>query len=91
MWSEAGLWSLRIWAGGVRLWLPLPMYVMDDLLRAWEDLCEIILPRFGQPNWAAALRTLVESLIDLPDGMPLLDVKAGEVHISCKRVHWGGL
>lgn len=87
MWNESGLWSLRIRAGDFRLWLPMPLYVLDDLLRAWEDLCGIILPRFDQPNWAAVLRALVEALTDLPGDMPLLDVEAGDVHVCCKRIH----
>lgn len=89
MWSNGALWSVRVKAGGIRLILPLPVYVLADLLQAWEDLCEVILPRFGLPNYAALLRELMGELTDVPPGLPLLDVRAKDTAVAVRRVEWG--
>lgn len=77
---------MRIHADSVHLTVPVPLYVLSDLFVAWEDLCEVILPRFGLPNYAQALHTFVASLIDLPVDTPLVEVRDGETEVIVKRV-----
>lgn len=84
------IWKLYIRAGQMNLWLPLPLFVLTDLLVSLEDLCEVVLPRFGLPNYAAALRDFVQSLVELPWDTPLVDVKAKDAHIELRRINLGG-
>ncbi len=89
MWSNLPLLRVRVRSGGFRLWLPVPLWVLDDTLASAEDLCEIVLPRLGLPNYATAARTLLRALED-PDGEPLVDVSAGDVdvRVSCGPAPW---
>lgn len=81
---------LRIRAGRVNLWLPLPAYVLTDLVQSLEDLCEVILPRFGLPNYARSLHDLLRALIDMPENTPLIEVYSDEADVVIKRIERGG-
>lgn len=88
--SSAGLWGLRLRIKRLNLWLLLPLYILTDLLASLSDLCEVILPRLGLPNYAGALHELVAALTDMPPHMPLVDIHVDEVDITCKRIEWRG-
>lgn len=86
-WNSGGLWLVRIGAPGFRIRLPLPLYVLTDLLRSWEGLCALILPRLGLPNYAALLGELVAGLSALKPGEALADIQAEGVTVSLRRAY----
>lgn len=88
--NKPAIWGLSIDTTGFHLRMPLPLFVLRDLVDAWDDLLEIILPRFGLPNYAAVLRGVLDALIDLPEGMPLLDVDTEGTRVTCAPLAWGG-
>lgn len=90
MWNEGGLWRLRIRTRKVNLLLPLPLYVLDDLLESLEDLGQVILPRLGMPNYVLALREAIMALADIPPDCPLVAIQTGEFAFECRRIGWGG-
>lgn len=83
------MWWLKLRIHHFALSVPLPVYVLRGLLVSLADLCEVILPRFGQPNYAAALYELFVSLADMPKGQPLVAVRTEDVCIQCKRLGRG--
>lgn len=88
--SNFGLWQIFLRTKGLRLYLPAPTYVLMDLLVSIEDLCEVILPRIGKPNYARLLREVFGALLDVPANLPLIDIRTDDVDIILKRVQWGG-
>ena len=86
--GKGGLWMVKIHVEKMRLWIPIPAFVLLDLLESIADLCEVILPRFGQPNYGAAAYALVASLVDMDGDEPLVDIQMEDVSIYCKRMVW---
>lgn len=70
--------------------IPVPVYVLTDLLESMEDLCEVILPRLHLPNYAAVLRAFITALLEMPMDGPLFAVRTAEVEIDCGRFGGGG-
>lgn len=77
----SNIWVVHIRTGHINLWIPFPMFVLRDLLLSLDDLCEVILPRFGLPNYAAIIGELLYALTDMPPGMPLVDVQTEEADV----------
>lgn len=84
------MWWIKIRAKGFRFAVPLPAYVLSDLLLSLADLGEVILPRLGKPNYLAAAYALFQSLKHMPTDMPLVAIDTEDVYIHCKRLGWGG-
>lgn len=91
MWSNWQLWTLRLRVSNINLWLPVPVFVLTELLASWSDLCEVILPRLGYPNYAGMLYALVMTLTDFPPGESMLDISTGDVHLRLRRVGREGM
>lgn len=86
MWNRLSLWLLRIRAGNFRLLLPVPMHVLSSLLLSLDDLCEVILPRAGQPNYVHTVRRVLQETFSLPADMPLVSVRTDNVDIDCRKI-----
>lgn len=80
------IWRLSLHTESITLWLPLPLFVLTDLLRAAEDLCEVILPRLGLPNYAAQLREVLQAIAAALGDEPLVEIQTRQAHISCRRI-----
>lgn len=80
--SKISLWQVSFHMGRVRVWLPLPLYVFIDALESARDLCELILPRFGLPNYAGLI---VGALRALTEGT-LVHVETSDVNIKIGRL-----
>lgn len=90
MLTKSGVWVVRIRADHFHLTIPLPLYVLTDLLESMEDLCEVILPRFGLPNYAALLRQALKAIGEVPLGGPLVDVQTEDADVTIRRIEWEG-
>lgn len=88
MWASS-LWRLHLRADRLNLWVPVPLYVVRDLLLSMEDLGAVILPRLGMPNYPAVLRDLVEALLSASGEETLIDVHAGDVRIALGPLEGG--
>lgn len=84
-WNRTGIWLLHIRSGRTRLCLPLPLYVLTDALFSLRDLCALILPRFGLPNYAAVLYEALMAIGEMREA-PLMDIETNGVRVYAKRV-----
>ena len=85
MWSRGGLWLVRVRAGKVRLCLPFPLYVLVGVCDAAEDLCALLLPRLGLPNYARLGRELLCAL----DGAGV-EVDTAQCRVMIRQILPGG-
>lgn len=86
MWNKGGLWIVRIRHEKIRLAVPLPLYVLADALESAADLCALILPRVGLPNYPAELLQLVRGLGESNAGEPLADIESDGVRVTVRRL-----
>ncbi len=89
MWNNGGVWRLHIRVDKLHIILPVPLYVLTDLLDSMEDICELILPRFGHPNYAVLLRDLIAELNAGQDA-PLVDITTGDARVLITPIRWKG-
>lgn len=86
MWNN-GIWAVKLQVKGhFRITLPLPVYVLSDLLLSCEDLCSVIVTRLNQPNWVSMVRELLAALGSIPAGLPFVEVENKEVRLVCRRL-----
>jgi len=83
--NRGGVWGVRLRVGKVRLWLPVPVYVFEDLFGSIEDICAVLLPPLHLPNYAAMLRELLASM-GMGMDEPLVDIQADGVSICVKKI-----
>lgn len=82
--AKGGIWRISVWGERVNLSLPMPMYVFADIIDSMADLCAVVLPWFGLPNYAVLLGELFEAL-GAASGEPLLTVDARGVRVRLAR------
>ncbi len=84
MWNRGGLWlgRIRLKEGGRCLCMPVPVYVLGDLLESAEDICALILPCLGLPNWAALLREMLCALCSADTGFRV-ECNGMKLEIQC--------
>jgi len=93
MWNS--VWRLRLRFGGFRFTLPVPLFLLEELLVAAADLCALTprgLPFREVPD---VLRGVIDAMSDT-GGLPLLDVEVEEFRIvfgpqsCCQTIDQGG-